>query len=213
MGVELMINCRDGEEIIHVVRRHPAAMSAEFFGIFCIVALPFFFVMPLLAWRPYGPFVLLFAVLIGLFIAIRTIVQWYYTMFVVTSLRIVDISQVGFLDRQVTDAGYEVIQDVSYRKSGLKAMMLNMGTITVQTAGSSTMIEVPDVEKPEVVLGMINDARRSLSFANPLDPKKKFVKALESLSNDDMREVLKIAEEKKRKRAGEKFFEESENEE
>ncbi|MEI7741511.1 MAG: PH domain-containing protein [bacterium] len=214
MSVNKMINVRDGEEVLQIVRRSWVSMLPQIVVIAALMVAPFFFAFPLLAYRPYGGYLLMAILLLGIFLAIRTFTQWYYTMFVITSFRVVDVYHAGFFDRQVTDAGFEIIQDVSFHKKGVISMIFNVGLIKIQTPGSNTMIEVEDVDEPEVVLGVINDARRALKIASPeVNAKNKLSGMLQGMDEDEVQEVIKIASEKKRERAAKEFFTDENSEE
>lgn len=210
MAVEAIISSRDGEEIIHVARRYWLTMLPRMLVVAALIIAPFFFAFPLLSYRPWGSYLLLFLLGLGLFLAVRMFVQWYYTMFVVTSQRVVDVYHSGLFDRQVTDAAYDVIQDVAFRKKGVVSMVWNIGVVTIQTSSGNTMLEVRGVKSPGVVISLINEARRNSQRAEVPDARRKAVKLIETLDDDEVREVVKAANVKKRERAAEEFFRDEE---
>ena len=59
--------------------------------------------------------------------------SWYYSVFIVTDRRFIQITQKGFFHRSVVDMGLNQIQMVNYEISGLQETLLGFGTIMMQT--------------------------------------------------------------------------------
>lgn len=80
-------------------------------------------------------------------------------LFIITNRRIVDITQVGLLERHVADTPLENIQDVTASSKGLMETLFGYGTIRVQTAGKKTeflMNIVPDpFEKSKKIMELM----------------------------------------------------------
>jgi len=83
--------------------------------------------------------------------------KWFYRVFLVTSSRVMDIDLVGFLYRDVAEARWQHIQDVSHHQGGLLQLLFNYGDVYVQTAGSEQNIELLDVYNPGYVHDVITD--------------------------------------------------------
>jgi len=210
MSITAIIHTKPGEEVHIVARKHLAVHSPHVLLAVALFFLPFFLMFPLMRWQPYGSYVFVVLVIIGVLHAIKTFVKWYYTVFVVTSDRVIDVFQKGLFDRIVTNATYDVIQDVSYRKKGLMATLMDVGWITIQTAGSNTAMQVRDIHNPQVVMMMINQARRestnTVGSASGGQDRGKLGKLLTELEDDEVRELVKGVAKKRREKAEEEFF-------
>jgi hypothetical protein len=59
--------------------------------------------------------------------------SWYFSVFIVTDQRFIQITQKGFFHRSVVDMGLGQIQMVNYEVKGLQETLLGYGTIMMQT--------------------------------------------------------------------------------
>lgn len=82
-------------------------------------------------------------------------------LFIITNKRVIDVDQINFIQRKVSDMPIVNIQDVSYECKGLLGTLLTYGTIHVTTAaGDSSNIRirfVPEVfRKAEMMLKLVH---------------------------------------------------------
>jgi hypothetical protein len=59
-------------------------------------------------------------------------VPWYFSVYIVTDQRFIQVSQKGFFHRGVTDLNLEQIQSINYEISGIEQTLLGFGTIVIQ---------------------------------------------------------------------------------
>jgi hypothetical protein len=124
----------DDEEVLYVFRKHPIVMRKGLvFGMFMILlgTLP-------AAVKPTLGFGWFFGgVAIGIAAGILTLapfwISWYYSVFIVTDQRLIQITQKGLFHRSVVDMGLNQIQMVNYQVAGLEETFLGFGTIVMQT--------------------------------------------------------------------------------
>lgn len=121
------------DEIVELVfHQHPIVMRIQLIialVVFTVSALPLSF-WPLDRW-PWW-------VLLGGFVAAIVIfgyryIGWFYSVFIITNERLIQIRQKGFFERQVVDISHNKIQSVNYEVKGLQATLFHYGTIIVQT--------------------------------------------------------------------------------
>lgn len=123
-------------------RQHPIVMRlALVFGLFGIVL----GMMPLLLWSTIPALltnnafydwsfkIAVFVFLVVLAYWFYRWVGWWYSVYVVTNERIVEIKQRGFFNRRVSEFGLDKIQNVNYHIKGFQAVLFGFGDITVQT--------------------------------------------------------------------------------
>ena len=124
----------DGEEVLFLFRKHPVVMRKGLvFGMFG----PLIGVLPTAIWPTLGFswfFIGLFGgIALGLLIFFPFWINWYYSLFIVTDIRMIQITQKGLFHKSFVDLGLNQIQSVNYEVNGLQATLLGYGTILVQT--------------------------------------------------------------------------------
>lgn len=122
----------EDEEVLYVFRKHPIVMRRGLIlGLLAIL-----FGSLVVFWQPtYTAF--LFGVLggaaVGAILMLPSWITWYFSVFIVTDKRLIQITQKGFFHRSVIDMGLNQIQMVNYQIAGLQETMLGFGTIMMQT--------------------------------------------------------------------------------
>jgi membrane protein YdbS with pleckstrin-like domain len=159
------INLKAGEEIVSVVRHYVLTLWLEILAAFLLLTLPFFFLFPLFKRGYWGVGIFLALILLGIIYAVRTIAVWYYNSFVITNKKIIDIDQRGFFERIVSEASYDKVQDVSWRRKGIWQTIFRYGNVRIQIANSSMGLEIRNIRNPEKVHQLIID----LSHPKPKD--------------------------------------------
>ena len=64
--------------------------------------------------------------------------NYYLSLQVVTSERIIDIDQQGIFKREVNELPIDALEDASYKQSGFFSTIFNYGNVILQTAGTSS---------------------------------------------------------------------------
>ncbi len=124
----------EDEDVLFVFRKHPIVMRK---GLIIGAFAPLLGVLPA-ALKPslgMGWFFGGLAIGIGLWLAILFPywIGWYYSVFIVTDQRIIQITQKGLFHKTVVDLALNQIQMVNYQVAGLQATLLGFGTIMMQT--------------------------------------------------------------------------------
>jgi len=122
----------DDEEMLYLFRKHPVVMRKAliYSSLFLLAG-----VLPSLIWPTFTVFFggLGLGFLLFAFTIFYSWIGWYFTVYIVTSQRFIQISQKGLWNRSVVDVGIDKIQTVSYQIKGLEQTLLGFGTIVVQT--------------------------------------------------------------------------------
>lgn len=122
----------DDEEVLFVFRKHPIVMRRGLILALIAVLLGSLIVF----WRPdYGAFAMGVGggLGVGALIMFPSWVTWYFSVFIVTDRRLIQVTQKGFFHKSVIDMGLNQIQMVNYQVAGLQETMLGFGTIMMQT--------------------------------------------------------------------------------
>lgn len=154
---------REGEELLFVFRRHIIAMRKGFYLFlipFAVSALPVFIWPTVLEiyWIPLGGFIL------GFILFMYHFLMWYYTIYIVTTQRLRQITQRGFFGKDVVELGLSKIQNISYNVPGLSGELFGFGTIVIQTYVGDLVIN--KAEHPEKIYNQLQDAVQAVSQDN-----------------------------------------------
>jgi uncharacterized membrane protein YdbT with pleckstrin-like domain len=133
----------DDEEVLFVFRKHPIVMrkgliiglSAWLVGPLYVLILTYVY-----ANNPEKiPSVTVFflylvgSIVLGIILLIPSWISWYFSVFIVTDQRLIQITQKGLFNRSVVDMALSQIQMVNYEVAGLNQTLLGFGTISMQT--------------------------------------------------------------------------------
>ncbi len=137
----------DDENVLFVFRKHPIVMRK---GLIIGAFAPLIGVLPAalkptlgLGWFFGG---LALGILSWILILFPFWIGWYYSVFIVTDQRLIQITQKGLFHKTVVDLTLGQIQMVNYQVAGLQETLLGFGTIMMQTYVGDLVIH--DVHHP-----------------------------------------------------------------
>src|SRR3990167_3638391 len=135
----------EDEEVLLVFRKHPIVMRKGL--ILCMLAI-LLGTVPALIKPEMSYFFggLAFGFLLGILLFTPSWISWYYSVFIVTDQRLIQITQKGLFHKSVVDLSLSQIQMVNYEVAGLQATLLGFGTILMQTYVGDLVIH--DVHHP-----------------------------------------------------------------
>lgn len=135
----------EGEEVLFVFRKHPVVMRKGL--VFAMLAI-LVGTIPALIRPEYSYFFggLAAGFVTGGLIFFPFWIGWFYSIFIVTDQRLVQITQKGLFNRSVVDLNLSQIQMVNYQVAGLQETVLGYGTIMMQTYVGDLVIH--DVHHP-----------------------------------------------------------------
>ncbi len=112
--------------------QHPLVMRVPLIvGLLAILAslmIPLFWPLPTWAWYPV--WYTLLGVAAYWFYAW---IGWYYSVYIVTNERLIEIKQKGFFNRRFREYGLDKIQNINYHIKGFQAVIFQFGNIVAQT--------------------------------------------------------------------------------
>lgn len=139
-GVKYFPDQFDNEDVLYVFRKHPIVMRKGLvWGSLGLLVGPLYTLILTYTHTSNPPTMTFFYLSFLVSIAIAGIIffpgwmSWYYSVFIVTDQRFIQITQKGFFHRSVVDMGLNQIQMVNYEISGLQETLLGFGTIIMQT--------------------------------------------------------------------------------
>ena len=145
----------DDEEVLFVFRKHPIVMRKGLvFGMLAWLIGPLYTLILLFARSGSGHepsmaffgLSLLAGIGLGIIIMIPSWISWYFSIFIMTDQRFIQITQKGLFHRAVADLALPQIQSVNYEVAGFQETLLGFGTIKMQTYVGDLVIH--DVHHP-----------------------------------------------------------------
>ncbi len=122
----------DDEEVLFVFRKHPIVMRR---GLILGMVAVLLGTVPALFRPEYSVYFIGLAcgLGVGLLLYLPSFISWWFSVFIVTDQRLIQITQKGLFKRSVVDMGLGQIQMINYQVTGLTQTMLGFGTIMMQT--------------------------------------------------------------------------------
>ena len=119
----------EGEKIQFVIHRHIFMQMKDFFRVVF-----FGIFLPLFGWWLF-PQILLFAAAwfaIGTLRFLFEFLDWYYDVWLVTNVSIIEIMWQGFFKKSSARIEYHTIQGIGYEVNGLARTIFNYGTVALE---------------------------------------------------------------------------------
>lgn len=92
--------------------------------------------------------------LLSLFIIITL---YYLNIQIITSIRVVDVSQEGLFDHTISELHIDKIEDATSETNGLLGTIFNYGFVHVQTAGATERFTFENVPNPAAIEKLVLD--------------------------------------------------------
>ena len=153
------IQLKEGERILHVERSSLIPQLPMLLLGICLIVLPFFFFFPFLVFGLVGLIPPLLVAGLGLFLVLRTTVRWRGTLCVLTSVRIISVRQVGFIECRINGASLKKISDVAYKCPGLLGKFMRLGSVRILFRGVLPTMHFERIKRPEVLHDIISELR------------------------------------------------------
>jgi hypothetical protein len=143
----------DDEEVLFIFRKHPIVMRKGLL-LACVGLLigPLYTLILTYVNASNPPSINFFLGSLGVSLIISLVLffpswlNWFYSVFIVTDQRLIQITQKGFFHRSVVDLALEQIMIVNYEIAGFQQTLLGFGTIMMQTYVGDLVIH--DVHHP-----------------------------------------------------------------
>lgn len=136
----------DGEKVLHIAHRNILiflynSSKALFFGL--LLPSLMFVVFPdlVLAWGIWAA--------VGVFGVFYNFVDWYFDVWLLTNVGVIDIDRNGFFDITSTRIEYHMMEGVSYTIRGFWRTVFNFGDVTIDKLGAQTSVVLEDSIHPK----------------------------------------------------------------
>lgn len=149
-----------GEKVILLLRQHPIVnLGWILMAILMLLAPTAIRMLGVLSSLPSGFQLIIFLAwyLITSAFIMESFLDWFFNVYIVTNLRIVDIDFVNLIYKEVSDANIDKIQDVTYNMGGVGRAVFNYGDVIIQTAAEIQEFDFAAVPNPAKVTKIIED--------------------------------------------------------
>jgi hypothetical protein len=148
-----------GEKVILLIRQHPITnipwLVAVVVMLFAPLILQYFPILNFLPMR-FQLMGLLFWYLLTLAAFFEGFLNWFYNIFIITDLQVVDVDFLNLIYKQVNAAHLSKVQSVSFDQGGLLESLFDYGDVLIQTAAEIENIYFMHVPHPAIVAKTID---------------------------------------------------------
>jgi len=95
--------------------------------------------------------------LVTMVYAFENFLSWYFNVYIVTDMRVIDVDFYNLIYKEVSDANLGKIQDVTYNMGGDARAIFNYGDVFIQTAAEVSEFDFLAVPNPDKVAKIIED--------------------------------------------------------
>ena len=151
----------DNEQILAIIRPHWFTNVPWVITVLVLAFAPFVVtIFSLLDFLPNFKFHLVigyFWYLVVFAFAFEKFISWYFDVYLITNLRIIDFDFHNLLDRKFSEARIQTIQDISFKLLGTSQTLFNYGSIKIQTAGQNPEIDFERIANPEKITKLLQE--------------------------------------------------------
>jgi uncharacterized membrane protein (DUF485 family) len=157
-----MITLRENEEIVEIVRQHKSILTGAVFWPVIFAGLVSFGLLRFdLDIFGYSWEIVIGVVLIFTLIILYKIYIWRKNVLTITNQRVILNVREGAFSRTVTELLYKDIYDISFKQTGLTALLNRYGKLIIKTPSGSE-VTFDKVPSPAKIVGSINKVRLNI---------------------------------------------------
>ena len=162
---------KDEEDIIIYVHRHWACFLGQFFLSFFLLIIPISILILIYIFNHSffrglvtNIIVLILSVyyLIAIAFAFVSWVSYYYNVYIVTKDEIIEITQVGFFGRKISQLSLLRVQDITSHIKGFLPTLFDYGDVLVETAGEHENFLLQNIPNPQEISTQIMNIHNTM---------------------------------------------------
>ncbi|HSW99831.1 MAG TPA: PH domain-containing protein [Patescibacteria group bacterium] len=157
----------EDEEVLFVFRKHPIVMRRGLVFAMLTILLG---TVPSLFKPEYSVYFIGLAcgLVAGALVMLPGWIGWWFSVFIVTDQRLIQISQRGLFHRSVIDMRLNQIQMINYEVSGFQETLLGFGTIMMQTYVGDLVIH--EIHHPAAIQKKVLEIMRQQGITSVASP-------------------------------------------
>lgn len=153
-----VIQLQPEEKTLLLERRHLRTMAGPLILAGLLIAVPFFFLFPLVRVGGFGMAIFSLLLAVGAAFALRVFITWDSHVLIVTNQRIVHVEQTGVWRRQVREMPLISLEQVSIERRGPWDALFRTGVLRLRANGHGTIV-FAGAHRPETLVALIEKAR------------------------------------------------------
>lgn len=148
-----------GETVVLFLRAHPITQLSWVIATIFLIILPIFLNMFLVGLVTIHEIVFInFLWYTGTFsYAFLNLISWLFNVGIITNQRVVDVDFHSLLYKEVSATVISKIEDVTVKTGGFARSIFDYGNLFIQTAGTDSNIEFPNIPHPTEASSIINN--------------------------------------------------------
>ncbi len=87
--------------------------------------------------------------------------SWYFNVYIVTNMHVVDINFYSLLSKEVVEISLDEIQVISHKVSGILGSLFHFGMVDIETAAAMKRITFDKVPRPDMVTDTVQNLQRA----------------------------------------------------
>lgn len=92
--------------------------------------------------------------------AFEEFLSWYFNVYIVTNMHIVDINFYSLLSKEVVEISLDDIEVISHNVDGVLGSLFHFGDVHIETAAEQKRILFAKVPRPDLVTDKVQDLQR-----------------------------------------------------
>jgi hypothetical protein len=153
-----VIQFQPDEKTLFLERRHLRTMAGPLVLAGLLIAVPFFFLFPLVRAGGFGMAIFSLLLALGAVYALRVFLVWDSHVLILTNRRLVHVEQTGVWRRQVREMPLSTIEQMTIERRGPGDAMFRTGVLRLRANGHGTIVFAGAI-KPEALVEKIEKAR------------------------------------------------------
>ncbi|HLC87781.1 MAG TPA: hypothetical protein VJG66_01850 [Patescibacteria group bacterium] len=93
--------------------------------------------------------------------AFEQFLSWYFNVYIVTNLHIVDINFHSLLSKEVVEISLNDIEVIAHNVAGVFGSLFHYGNVEIETAAETKRILFEKVPRPDIVTDKVQDLQRA----------------------------------------------------
>lgn len=145
----------EGERVILIAR--PSLWRWFWLLLICIILVfgDFFFIYPLVQLGDWGLIIFALVQLLALIILLKISRRYYFTALILTNKKIIDLDQLGYFNRAISQQPLPKIGSIQGKASGLGGALLGLGDIFLSLPETGSQIVISKIKNFKNIVSII----------------------------------------------------------
>lgn len=93
--------------------------------------------------------------------ALEQFLSWYFNVYIITNMHIVDVNFYSLLSKEVVEVSLSDIEVIAHNVAGVLGSLFHYGNVEIETAAETKRILFEKVPRPDLVTDRVQDLQRA----------------------------------------------------